>query len=121
MTTFWAIMGTVALLAVAGALVMLGQLSQRLGEVMGMSAHYRWYYVSAASVGLSMLARLLIISVQTAPQAPVFLSTPSFRLLGYHIPLAAGVTVGLFVTLYYWKWLLALGPSDGTRARNQYN
>jgi len=121
MSTFWAILGSTALLSIMGALVMLGQFSLRLGLVMGMREYYRWYYVSAGGVALSIVSRLLVISAHAAPDAPAFLSTPLFRLLGCHLPLAASVTVGLIVTLYYWKWLLAVAPGDGADAHRQYN
>lgn len=90
-----ALMSAVGPFSVALALVVLGQLSQRLGAVTKMPPRYRWFYVAAGLVGCSVVARLL--GVSTAAQEVLSLV--------YSATFAVGVTLGLVVAWHYWGWL----------------
>lgn len=103
-----AILGTCGLLSLMYALLILAQLGKKLGAVTKMRATYRGYYAAVALIGLSLVLRLVRASVFWAEHAdlPALLNEPLLYLLLYHAPLALGMTIGLAITWYYWKWLL---------------
>jgi hypothetical protein len=112
MTTLLSLGGSLGLLGVAYLLVVLGLLSSRLGAVLKMPPMYRWFYLGAALVGLAWLAYLARVSLAADPSQTASLASPAaeaWLLLLYHLPLAAGLTIGLVVAWRYWAWLLNEG------------
>ena len=103
-----AMLGTLGLISFIYALQILAQLGKKLGAVTKMRSTYRGYYAAVVLVGLSLVMRLVRTSVFWAQRdgLPAALNEPLLYLLLYHLPLAVGVTIGLAITWYYWKWLL---------------
>ena len=96
-------LGLVLWVAVIVTLVVLAQLSQRLGAVTKARPYYRWYYVAACFVAAAVVVRVL-------NSQPPLAASPNLTILGIilHDGLQAiGLTIGLIVTWYYWSWLLA--------------
>ena len=99
--------GSLGLLAVTLTLFILAALSQRMGEVRKMPPLYRGFFLGAACLIIALLVRFLRVSALLAsPEGLVFLSDSRFYLITYHMPLALGLTVSLWVAWKYWSWLL---------------
>ncbi len=103
-----AIVGSMGLVSLMHALVILAQFGRKLGAVTKMPPLYRGYYVAIGCVGLAVVSRLIRSSVFWAsPQIiPHSLNSTAFYLFLYHLPLAVGLSLGLGITWYYWSWLL---------------
>lgn len=107
MITLWGLVSAVGLAGMVVTLVVLARLSRKLGEVTKMPPYYRWFYVAAALVGLALLTALLWASAMPDPgHFLAVLLTPAFYLAAYHLPLAAGLAIGLAASFKYWSWLL---------------
>lgn len=106
MNTIAALFGSAGLIAVIHSVFILAELSQRLGAVTKMRKHYRGFYLGAAFLFISLLARLLQISTfYPPPQAVALLNDDLFYLIVYSFPLALGASIVLLITLRYWGWL----------------
>jgi hypothetical protein len=84
-------------------LVVLSQLSQRLGNVTHARPYYRWYYGAAFLLGFAKIVHILTLQ-------PPLAASPNVTILGMVLHdgfQALGLTIGLIVTWYYWSWLLA--------------
>lgn len=103
-----AILGSMGLLSLVYALVILAQFGRKLGAVTKMKPYYQGYYVAACCIGLALVVRFIRTTVFWAPPdtIPSVLNSPIFYLLLYHLPLAAGLSLGLVITWHYWSWLL---------------
>jgi hypothetical protein len=108
MTIVGAIVGSVGLISLLYALIILAQLGRKLGAVTKMRPFYKGYYIAVALIGTSLILRFVRASVFWAPPdtIPPLLNDPLFYLVLYHLPLAVGMSVGLGITWYYWNWLL---------------
>jgi hypothetical protein len=96
-------LGLLLWVAVIVTLVVLAQLSQRLGSVTHARPYYRWYYGAACLVAIAVVIRVV------NDQPPLAAST-NLNILGIILHdgfQATGLTIGLIVTWYYWSWLLA--------------
>jgi hypothetical protein len=96
-------LGLLLWVAVIVTLIVLAQLSERLGNVTHARRYYRWYYVAACLVALSVV-------IQVLNHQPPLAASPNLTILGIiaHDGLqATGLTIGLIITWYYWSWLLA--------------
>lgn len=89
--------------AVVVLLVVLAQLSQRLGLVTHARPHYRWYYGAALLVMLGVGIQF----VQHHPPLAAWLNRTILGVILMEGLPALGLTLGLTVTWYYWSWLLA--------------
>lgn len=101
--TLLSVLGLMLWVALIVTLLVLARLSQRLGGVTHARPYYRWYYVAAAMLFLSLLIRISQIQ-------PPLAASSNMTILGIilHDGLQAlGLTIGLIVTWYYWSWLLA--------------
>lgn len=97
--------GLIGVASIALALVVLGLLSKRLGSVTRLPRYYRGFYVAAALVAISVVARLL--NIGRGPSAALELaSDPLWVLLYIGFP-AIGITLGVVIAWRYWSWLLA--------------
>jgi hypothetical protein len=83
------------------ALVVLGLLSKRFGEVTNAKPYYVGLFVGAFLVGVGVAVRVLYGAM------PSDLTDRSFGLLLYYVSPAVGLTMGLAVTWRYWSWLIA--------------
>jgi hypothetical protein len=92
--TVFILLGSVGPLAICVALVVVGLLSSRLGAVTKMPPYYRWFFVAAGLVLVSVVTRLMLIK-----------QLDDTLLLIYNLLLAAGVTLGVVVAWRYWAWL----------------
>lgn len=96
----------VGLAAIIYMLVIFGMLSNRLGAVIKMPPHYRWFYVGAGLAALALLAYLAGVSLSAEAASPALARAAAALLLWYHLPLALGLTLSLSVAWRYWSWLL---------------
>jgi hypothetical protein len=103
-----AILGSMGLISILYALLILAQFGRKLGAVTKMQPYYKGYYGAVCLVGLSLVVRFIRVSVFWAPPdtIPSLLNTPLFYFLLYHLPLAIGLSIGLVITWRYWSWLL---------------
>lgn len=99
------LVGLVGYVAMGVALIVLAQLSKRLGDVTHARPYYRAYYLAVALIWGGMVIRLLFIT-----RGQSFLDASNIK-LGYTLVSdglpAVGITIGLIVTWHYWSWLLA--------------
>jgi hypothetical protein len=97
-------LGTISLIFL---FFILARLSQKFGAVTKMAPYYRWLWVGLGFLGIALIAQFLRIGVLLAKQAStLWLDTPAFYLITYHLPMAIGITISLIVTWRYWSWLL---------------
>ena len=95
----FALVGT---FSIAVALVVLGLLSKRLGQVTRAPRYYRGFFAAAALFIVSLLFRLLNVVQSHIPPTddPVavifYIGLPAFAL-----------TISLMIAWRYWSWLLA--------------
>jgi hypothetical protein len=103
-----AILGSIGLVSILYALLILAQFGRKLGAVTKMKPLYRGYYLAACCVGLALMVRFIRVTVFWAPgeTIPSMLNSPSFYLLLHHLPLVVGLSLGLVITWHYWSWLL---------------
>lgn len=93
---------SVGLFSIAIALVILGLLSKRLGQVTRAPRYYRGFYFSAALIVASIAYRIINmiqahIPVPDEPNAVLYyIGLPAFAL-----------TLSLIIAWRYWSWLLA--------------
>lgn len=107
MPEFLAVLSPLGTIGVIYLFHILARLSQKLGEVTRMPAHYRWFRVGQALGGVALLAQLLRVSLVLDPASNLgWLGSPWFYLLIHYLPMAVGVIIGLIVTCRYWIWLL---------------
>ncbi len=98
-------MASIGPLSIAVAFIILGLLSRRLGRVTRSRPYYLGFFLASALVAVGEFIRLALNLAQTAgvlalPQRSIMVAL----LIG--LP-AAGMTVGAYVSWYYWSWLLA--------------
>jgi hypothetical protein len=91
-------------LSVCVMLLVLGELSHRLGRVTRVPRYYRGFYIAALLIALNALFYMLLWA--ELPLSPILMDTrvQSFVLLGFP---AVGLTIALAVAWRYWSWLLA--------------
>lgn len=100
-------LGSLSTLATIYVLYILAKLSERLGSVEKMRPLYRYYYWAMGLVFVSFLAQLLAVYINTLANSTLqWLASPWFTLVGHYLPLAGGVTLGIYVTWQYWSWLI---------------
>jgi hypothetical protein len=106
--SLFAFLSLVAPVAIMIALVILAQLSQRLGAVTKRPPLYRWLYLCVVLVGLSVIVRLLNLN------APETLGDDYSALMLYDVLMALGLGLAVIITWRYWNWLLS-EPSRNIR------
>jgi hypothetical protein len=96
----------IASIALIYFLYIFATLSRRLGAVTKMKPYYRWLYVAAALVLVSLACEWIVLMFRAAPQAaPELLLSEWFYLLGHTVPLLIAVALALIIVLCYWGWL----------------
>lgn len=94
--------GLLGMISVVVSLLVLAGLSHRLGKVTRAPRYYIGFYLAAALIGLSLLARFLdalrLIAIST--------TDPFWVLIVVGLP-AFALTLSLIIAWRYWSWLLA--------------
>jgi hypothetical protein len=99
-------LGVIGLAGVAYTLYILANLSRRLGAVTKMPPYYRGFYIAIGLLTLSILARVILNSVELAPERSTgVVSVPWFSLVAYHIPFVLAMVISVAVAWRYWIWL----------------
>ncbi|MFQ6014712.1 MAG: hypothetical protein ACE5NP_04640 [Anaerolineae bacterium] len=102
-----ALLGSAGLASLLYVTQILAKLSQKLGEVTKMKEYFRAYRLSLSLFGTALFTQLLKTSTLSASHSlPFPLDSDLFYMIFYHIPLAAGATIALAITIKYWGWLL---------------
>jgi hypothetical protein len=101
---FIALLSLVGPVSIVLALVVLASLSRRLGEVTKRPPIYRWFWVGAALVSLSIVLRLFTLDSAGRLSAQAALL--------YDVPLVMGLLVSVIVAWRYWGWLLYEQDAD---------
>jgi hypothetical protein len=106
MISFALVAWIVGLGSVIYLLLILAELSKRLGEVTKWPPYYRGLYVGAGLVALALVGRALIWNEAISPDVDsVFLQTSTATMLLDRLPMAVGVTLSAAVAWRYWRWL----------------
>lgn len=92
----------IGLVAISIALVVLGLLSRRLGEVTRAPRYYYGFYFGALLIGISMIFRVLYATQGIVPSA----DEPIEVMFTIGLP-ALALTISLIIAWRYWSWLLA--------------
>ena len=92
----------VGLFSIAVALVVLGLLSKRLGQVTRAPHYYLGLWLSAALLIVSLVYRLVNLLQSHIPLP----DDPSAVILYIGLP-AFALTISLIIAWRYWSWLLA--------------
>ncbi len=99
-------LGVIGLAAVTYTLYILANLSRRLGAVTKMPPYYRGFYFAIGLLTLSILARVMLNSVELAPELSTgIVNVPWFSLVAYHTPFALAMVISVAVAWRYWIWL----------------
>ena len=107
MTGFFTTISPLVTISLIFLFFILARLSEKLGAVTKMAPHYRWFWVGLGFLVIALIAQFLRIGVLFAKQdSNLWLDTPVFYLITYHLPMAIGITISLVVTWRYWSWLL---------------
>jgi hypothetical protein len=107
MAAFLTLLSPMGTISIIFLFFILARLSEKLGAVTRMPAHYRWFWVGNGFLGAALISKLLRITVSlTERTSHLLLNDPVFYLITYYVPMAIGVTIGLIVTWRYWSWLL---------------
>ncbi len=91
-------------LALMLMLWVMAQISRRFGEVTHRPPLYRVFYVAMALMIFPLGVRLLAIGVADDQQADW--GGNSLEALLHDLPLALGISLGLFTAWRYWGWLV---------------
>ena len=105
--TLITILGTFGTLSIILLFYIMAKLSERFGSVIKMPPIYRYFYLAILILLVSYITNLLVVRTIITPEdSPLWWAAPWFLLLAYHLPMAIGVTIGLIVTWRYWSWLI---------------
>ncbi len=103
MSSEW--IGLIGPLSMAVVLIALGILSRRLGATTRAAPYYLGFFIAAALMVISLIARLANLIFGLASDA-LLSRDLTWTLLYAGLP-AFGVTLGLVMAWRYWSWLLA--------------
>src|SRR5438874_10884024 len=98
MENVFSLLGLLGPISLIVALVVIALLSHRLGSVTKRAPLYRWYFVSVALVGLSVIGKFIQIS---APE-----DQKSSAVAVADIAFTAGLSLAVVIAWRYWGWLL---------------
>jgi hypothetical protein len=97
-----ALLALVDPLAFGVCLLVLARISRRLGKYTHDKPHFRWLYLAAGLMGVSLVGRLALMWAGAGDGWAGLLTV-----LVYGGLPALAVTIGLAVIWRYWSWLLA--------------
>jgi len=98
LNNFVSFLGLAGPVSVILALIVLAQLSQRLGAVTKRAPLYRWFYFSVALIGGALFVRLITLFM---PE-----SFGEQAVLYYDVPVATALIIAVVIAWRYWSWLL---------------
>ena len=98
MNNFVSFLGLAGPASVVIALIVMAQLSQRLGAVTKRAPLYRWFYLSVALMIGALFVRLITLFMPDSLGADAALY--------YDVPQAASLIIAVIVAWRYWSWLL---------------
>lgn len=109
METLLSLSSALGPLSMTIVLLVLAELSRRLGAVLKIPPWHRGYYIAAGLTIISVVVRLFSLSLS----AQEFSTKHGDDILSltYTLSLAGGVCLGLIITWRYWGWLVY--ASDG--------
>ncbi len=104
-------LGSLGVLSLLLLFYVLAKLSERFGAVIKMPPLYRYYYLACGLLLPSYITYLLVERAMFVSETtlPAWMLAPWFLLVAYHLPMAMGVSLGLFITWRYWSWLITEG------------
>lgn len=101
------ILGTIGTISLIILLFVLARLSEKFGAVVRMRPLYRYYYLALIIGLISVVVHIVVVRAAVSPmEFPAWITTPWFLLVAYHLPLAIAVTISVYVTWHYWRWLI---------------
>jgi hypothetical protein len=105
MNAFELILSMIGPVGLAVMMTVLGLLSKRMNDTTRGTAYFRWFFVAAALLIVSALARLVggVLGLQ---QDPGLANRVDWVLLYVGLP-ALAVSIALRTAWHYWSWLLA--------------
>lgn len=97
----------IGLAAIIYLIVIFSTLSQRLNAVAKKADHHRWFSVATGFFVVAAASQAVRSAANLAPDRafPILLE-PWFPLMTFHVPLAVGATIALWLVWYYWGWIL---------------
>lgn len=106
MRAFWAVLASLAPLSLAFAFGVLARLGKRMGEALHTRSFYLFYWAAAAFCALPVP----VVWIAYAAGAGGFpdvseVSAVRFSVFLFLLPVCIGVSLALFATLRYWKWV----------------
>lgn len=102
LSTFIALASLLSPFGIALALVVMGELSRRLGETMRVPPYYRGFFVAAAMMLVSGAARFVLVLAPPANSAGAWWQVALLNGLP-----AVALTLAVILAWRYWSWLLA--------------
>ena len=100
MSNLLALLGICGPIAIMITLVIMALLSQRLGAVTKRPPFYRWFYVSVALIGISVMLRLAELGASGSLERDYTATVLHDALI------AAALSLAVVVAWRYWSWLL---------------
>jgi hypothetical protein len=104
------LLSTFAPISITVALLVLAELSRRLGEVVKRAPFYRWFYLAACFSFLSVMIRLL--SLRYTANDFAHMGGNATIAIAYTGSLAFSVLLGIVVAWRYWGWLVYAGDGQ---------
>ncbi len=106
MRAFWAGLASLAPLSLAFTFGVLARLGRRMGEALHTRGFYRFYWAAAVLCVLPVLGGWIAYAAGLGgfPDGSE-ISTVRFVVVLVLLPLCVGVSLALFATLRYWKWV----------------
>lgn len=105
-------LGSAGLAAIVYLGAIFSSLSERLNAVAKKANYHRWFWVANSLIAIAATSQIVRSTAALAPTCALpALLDPWFALITFHIPLAVGATVDLFLVRYYWGWILKENPS----------
>ena len=105
MTTILGLANEAGPVGLAFMLVVLGQLSRHLGEVVKMPPYYRLFYFAAGLVGWAVAVQIILVALNADPSSQIA-GMETLQLFAHHLPISAGMLLGVATAWRYWGWLL---------------
>lgn len=99
-----ALLSTLAPTSLFILLIVLGELSRRLGEVVKRRPVFHWFYIAAGICLVAILIRLT--SLRFSPAALQDMGGNTSLAVMYTVTLALSSVIGIIVGWHYWGWLI---------------
>lgn len=97
------LLSSISPMAVVIMLVVFGELSRRLGDVVKSASGHRWFYFCAMLASISVFIKVLSAS---AEEGLFDITRHPLLAFGYIAPLALSLLIGGITAWRYWGWLI---------------